>query len=215
MIDNFYLRDKNPFTIATIAVAPHQLAPIQHLTYSSYQYYLPDEYRFFILSNLIAGEILVLPLGKNHEIQGPSLWGAGFSYPSKDITFHLRSLYGHANDNVVELSGAVIPEAKEYYDFYIKPLPYKLLRPKPFIRKLLDVYGVDYVTFPLTYLDKQMKAEEKAQVLQDLRSQGYTEFKFPESYRTFPKFPKIRQMRVFTNPQSYGRAYVARWVKVG
>ena len=59
-----------------------------------------------------------------------------------------------------------------------------------------------------------MKAEEKAQVLQDLRSQGYTEFKFPESYRAFLKFPKIRQMRVFTNPQSYGRAYVARWVKV-
>ena len=99
MVDNFYLRDENSFTIATIAVAPHRLAPIQYLTYSSYQYYLPDEYRFFILSNLISGEMLVLPLGKNHELYGPSLWGAGFSYPSKDITFHLRPLYSHAYDH--------------------------------------------------------------------------------------------------------------------
>jgi hypothetical protein len=175
---------------------------------------LPDEYNFFILSNLTA-EILVLPLGKNHELSGPSLWGAGFSYPSKDITFHLRSLYSYATDD--EVAGQVnsqIPEAKEYYDFYIRSMLYKFLRPSPFIRKLLDVYGVDYVTFPRLYLDKQMKAEEKAQVLQDLRSQGYTEFKFPESYRTFVKFPKVRQFRVFTNPQSYGRAYVAKWVKV-
>jgi hypothetical protein len=79
---------------------------------------------------------------------------------------------------------------------------------------LLNIYGVDFVSFFQYYLDQKMNPDQNPQVLQDLHSQGFEEFKFPESYRASLKFPKMRQMRVFTNPQSYGRAYVAKWVKV-
>ncbi|MBT6600955.1 MAG: YfhO family protein [Nitrospina sp.] len=217
-IDNFYLQDGNTFTIATIALAPHRVAPIQHLAHSSYQYYLPDEYSFFVLSNLIQGEILVLPLGKNHELYGPSLWGAGESYPSKDINFYLRSLYLHAYDNeelLAQINSEIHPNMRGHFNLmFLQGKLLNFFRPNPFIRKLLDVSGADHVTLPRIYLGAQMEAEEKAKVLEDLRSQGFIEFKFPQSYHASSKFPKIRQMRVFTNPQSYGRAYVAKWVKM-
>jgi hypothetical protein len=214
MIDNFYLNDKSLNIVSMSGVHPVRLAPVLHLTNSSYQYYLRDDYLFFIhSSDVLIGKIL--PIGKNHEISGPSFWGVGLSYPSKNITFHLRGLYNHAYDfEIGRLVPSVIPKAKEYYDFYIQPMDLKFIRPNPFIRKLIDVYGVDYISTPRQYLDDYLSKTEKIERLENLRSQGFKEFEFPESYRSYKKFPEKNKIRVFTNPQSYGRAYIAKWVKV-
>ena len=88
------------------------------------------------------------------------------------------------------------------------------IRPDPLIRKLLNIYGVDFVSFTRSYLSEKMAPYQNPQVFEDLHSQGFVEFEFPPSYRASIKFCKQYQARVFTNPQSYGRAYIARWVKV-
>ena len=212
-IDNFYLREDNPFTVPIFGVGAHRLAPLQHLTYSSYLYYLRDDYLFHINSSPQTGG-LVLPIGKTHEFTGPSFYSAGPTYPSKNITFHIRAIFKKAHDNVMFSTGSVIPEVREQMDFYILGMNMKFVRPDPFIRKLLNIYGVDFLSFPQYYLDQKMKQYENPSVLEDLGSQGFVEFKFPESYRASNKFPQQFQMRVFTNPKSYGRAYIARWVKV-
>jgi hypothetical protein len=212
VIDNFYLRDDNHFTIATQAVAPFRLAPLQHLTYGSFQYYLSDKYHFFInISKALNG--LLNPIGKNHQFNGPQFYVTGGSYPSKNITFHLRAIFKNAHSVIRYNMPSVIPEAVEMSDFHIKNLNAKFIRPDSEIRKLLNIYGVDFVSFSQHYLSQKMNPDENSQVLEDLRSQGFIEFEFPKSYRSHVKFGKQAKWNVFTNPQSYGRAYVARWVK--
>ena len=157
-------------------------------------------------------------MGKNHEIAGTAFYGASVGYPSKNIYFHIRSIYNKAHSypggSVSHLSENVIPGAFEYYDFYIKNMGMNFIRPDPLVRKLLNIYGVDFVSFTRSYLSEKMGPFMNPQVFEDLHSQGFVEFEFPPSYRASIKFGKQYQSRVFTNPQSYGRAYIARWVKV-
>ena len=212
-IDNFYLRDDNPFAIPTVGVSFARLAPIQHLTYGSFQYYLPDEYLFFMHSNQ---ETSVIPIGKNHEIGGND-YGGNVGYPSKNIYFHIRSIYNKAHSYPGGFVAGFVDSGGfglEYFDFWAKNINMNFIRPDPLIRKLLNIYGVDFVSFTRSYLSEKMAPFENPQVFEDLHSQGFVEFKFPPSYRASIKFGKQYQSRVFTNPQSYGRAYIARWVKV-
>ena len=213
-IDNFYLRD-DTFTGPTGGGHIGRSRPIQNLTYNSFQYYLPDEYLFFMHSNVEINP--VIPMGKNHEIAGTAFYGASVGYPSKNIYFHIRSIYNKAHSYPGGSVSGFVDNGQagvEYFDISIKNMNMNFIRPDPLIRKLLNIYGVDFVSFTRSYLSDKMAPYQNPHVFEDLHSQGFVEFEFPPSYRASIKFGKQYQARVFTNPQSYGRAYIARWVKV-
>jgi hypothetical protein len=49
--------------------------------------------------------------------------------------------------------------------------------------------------------------------MKGLLSMGLVPFDLPESYKVAPKFPDHYGIHVLKNPESYGKAYIAKWVK--
>ncbi|SVB88525.1 uncharacterized protein METZ01_LOCUS241379, partial [marine metagenome] len=71
-----------------------------------------------------------------------------------------------------------------------------------FTNKILNDKKFELINLPSP--DEKMKK---------LRSMGLVPFDLPESYRFAPRFPEYYGSYVFKNPESYGKAYLAKWVK--
>jgi len=89
-IDNFYL-NYGPMNLVIGASVPY-FGPLVVDTYSTAQFYLPDQY------NLIAYTTSdnctsFLPRGKNAELSAGLFYGLGPAYPAMEVNFHLNRLY--------------------------------------------------------------------------------------------------------------------------
>ena len=76
------------------------------------------------------------------------------------------------------------------------------------VKKLMNIYGIDYVIFHKYYLDRL-----PPDTLNKLESKGFIPVKLPESFTFSPRYAEAYKMYVYKNPQSYGKAYIARQVR--
>ncbi|MBU0477567.1 YfhO family protein [bacterium] len=228
-IDNFYM-NYGPIQIV-IGASPAAWAPLIVDTYNAVQFYLPDKYNL-IVNTSGSTQSTLLPVGKNSELSAGLFYGLGPAFPSIDVSFHLKSLYPdllanrHPGETAyhcwpIELKHLI---SKNFSDTLgrpkmkdVKKLTPMALKNMPDIKKLLNIYGVDYVMYLKYYLRMSEKEHIGPGALFDvdnLKKMGFIPLRLPESYRFTPRFNEHYEMGVLENTQSYGKAYIARWVKV-
>jgi len=88
-------------------------------------------------------------------------------------------------------------------------------------KKILNILGIDFLVFLKYYLAQlppksvyfpNPKTTFSGKV-RGLLSMGLIPFDLPKSYKIAPKFPDRYGILVFKNPESYGKAFMAKWVK--
>lgn len=199
-IDNFYLSDGR--TWMWLDSHPVYGGPLTSEGSSGMQYYLPDKYQLFVY--LESNETsMMLPVGKNSELIGPPFFAAGISFPSINVGFHLRRLH-HDYSRDFEVVSA---------DYQTRRLQAEQITAAKSVKKLMNILGVDHLLFFDSYL---MSRPSPSRILDDLKSMGWISVVLPESSKfdaSSGRYGVRHQVHVFKNPQSYGRAYIAKWVK--
>jgi len=79
-------------------------------------------------------------------------------------------------------------------------------------KKFMNIIGVDYLFFDEFYLNAYYASPQLT--IDNLKSMGFDHMKRPESYRLSPRHHENYHFHVFQNPQSYGKAYIAKRVAV-
>jgi len=142
-----------------------------------------------------------LPLGKNSELYGGLMFSAiGGLYSGVDTNFHVRALHPDSLRIVKET----------HYDYFAQALtPETVLKTKNF-KKLFNIYGFDYLIFQKNAIDN---SPNKLKIQGRLIDMGFEPWKTPKNYRFAPRYSNNYNLTVFHNPQSYGKAYIANWVR--
>ena len=169
--------------------------------YSGVQYYFPDNYHLLTVfrSSMLAP---FAPLGKFSEIFSRMVIGAGPSYPSADISFHMKFLYDKRF------------YSNPYFDYMVNNLPIENIVENPFSEKILNLIGVDYVLYHKHYVDT-FPQDYQDRIFAALEQKGFIKVEFPESYRfsvVGSGAPEFVKMVAYKNTRSFGKAYVAKWV---
>jgi len=204
LVDGFYLGSLAPNQFGGYFHADTSPEPtMAHLVtdyYSASQYYVPDDYSLYFYGENQSGAYYpyMRPIGKNADINSyPTYTVSTYSrsFPSINIYFHLAYIYN-----------LPIPDISKKYWFFPDivnienfPLPTRTILTKipfnnSFTRKLMSIIGLDYVIY----------REEGYPDLEDkLKEVGFVPTNLAESVR----------VKILKNPKSYGRAYIANWVK--
>lgn len=198
-VDTFYLNYGPSWVL--IGASPVDWGPLAVDVYRGMQYYLPDKFQLF--SSLGGGPgIEMISVGKNSDLVG-ALYSASFGYPAISVSFHLRSLYYDSLNKI----GA----RNKGYDYNNRGLELEQITANKNAKKLLNIIGIDHLIF----FDSYLKAQPSFELTLDaLKSMGLVPVTLPESSRFTPRFSASYQVHVFANPQSYGKAYIAQWVKM-
>ena len=208
-IDNFYYLDE-PSTAIQMDTKTNYHGPLTYNINNIPQFYFPDEYQLFFVVNS-DGNVTSMPVGKKSEVKAGMHKGAGPGYPSIDVTFHLRNLFYKSLDIV----------AGGGWDFNDSGVRLEQVLGNPDGKKMLNILGVDFLVFPKYYLTQlppksvyfpnpKITFSEKRK---GLLSMGLIPFDLPKSYKVAPRFPDRYGILVFKNPESYGKAFMAKWVK--
>ena len=195
-MDNFYLFDgPSMVMINTSAV---DWGPMNKDIYNSMQFHLPDEYQLYVYASGSAGVVTLSPVGKKSGLEGAVFYGVQGAYPSINVNFYFMSIYPPRT------VGGMI------YDFNYKGIGLDYLSSSPKVKKLLNIVGLDYLIYHRYYLDTLISPDKN---LETLKSQGFSFFNLPDSFTFAPRFGILLEMFALQNPQSYGKAYVAKWVR--
>ena len=212
-VDNFYYLGE-PSMVIRMAAGTAYHGPLAYNINNIPQFYFPDEYQLFLFFNN-DGSLTSMPVGKKSELIAGMNFGSGPAFPSIDITFHLRNLFYKSLD-IVKAGGC---------DYYCTGLRLEQILDNPDGKKILNILGIDFLVFPKYYLIQLPPKVDKYRVYfskpkttfsekrKGLLSMGLIPFDLPKSYKTAPRFPERYGMLVFKNPESYGKAFMAKWVK--
>ena len=197
-LDNYYFfRGKSHVGVGASTV---YYGPLAYGVYNGFQFHLPDRYQLLI--QYLGGSVAsTLPVGKNSEISAGLFYGLGPAYPSIDVNSHLRGLYHDSLGHFKRSSG---------YDYNIQPMELKNIKLKSNVKKLMNIYGVDFIYFHDYYLTSLPSPQN---TLNFLQAKGFKAYQLPDSFTFAPRFGNAYDFHIFENPQSYGKAYIARWVQ--
>lgn len=198
-VDSFYLNYGPSWVL--IGVGGPDWGPLAPGIYNGIQYYLPDKYQLFV-SLGGSQSLLMMPIGKNSDLMGAPYFTSGPGYPSINVNFHLRSLF-HDSLHKLEVNGV--------FDYNSLGLEMEQITTNKNAKKLLNIVGVDYLIFVEYYLKSQPSPSLS---LDKLKSIGLIPVVLPESSKFTPRFSADYEVRMFNNPESYGKAYIAKWVKI-
>jgi len=192
-LDNYYWDHVSIFSLFLTSSPYYTSLSLQMWT--ALQYYLPDKYQLLAFFSG-ANTPKLLPLGKNSELTGAVGYSAsGGLYPGVDIQFHLRALHPDSLKIVKDTN----------YDYFAQPLnPDTALKTKNF-KKLFNIYGFDYLIFQNHTIKSKMQDR--------FIDMGFEPWNTPKTYRFEPRVKNAYNLTVFHNPQSYGKAYIANWVR--
>jgi hypothetical protein len=208
-MDNFYYLDE-PSTDTRMAAGTPYYGPLSYNINNIPQFYFPDEYQLFLVVD-IDGNSKSIPVGKKSELKAGMQNSAGPAYPSIDATFHLRNLFYKSLDMV---EGGNL-------DFAHSGMRLEQILENPDGKKILNILGIDFLVFPKYHLTHLLpksvyfpnpKTTFSGKV-KGLLSMGLIPFDLPKSYKIAPRFPDRYGILVFKNPESYGKAFMAKWVK--
>ncbi len=196
--DNFYLSDTTGTQIF-FNTHPAYSGPLQYAHNNTIQYYFEDGYQRYLFSTDSNRVDVTSPIGKKAGIT-TGMYCVGPGFPSIDISFHLRSLF----HNSLEIF------KKTNRDYNGSGLDLNQILSNKSSKKLLNILGIDFLLFTKGYLNSLPFPEEK---MEQIHSIGLTPFYLPESFKLPLKYPEEYSSHVFKNSESYGTAYVAKWVK--
>ena len=213
--DNFYYLDEP----STRILMHTQIAYHGGLTYNINnipQFYFPDEYQLFLFLGLL-GDGNFMPIGKKSELTAGMWFGIGPGYPSIDVDFHLESLF-YKPEELKDIENPAVNS----FDWHLYGVEFDQLLENPNGKKILNILGIDFLVFHKSYLKNvppssfyfpNPKMPTPSEKMEGLLSMGLVPFDLPESYKIAPKFPDHYGIHVLKNPESYGKAYIAKWVK--
>jgi hypothetical protein len=157
-----------------------------------------------------------MSVGKKSVFKAGMFFGLGPTYPSINVNFHLESLfYKHGEikgDNPSQLG----------LDWTVYGVEFDHILENPNGKKILDILGIDFLVFQKSALNNvtsssfnfpSPKMPTPSDKMEGFLSMGLTPLDLPESYKTIPRFPDYYGIHVLKNPESYGKAYIAKWVK--
>lgn len=196
-IDDYYPK-KGKLILFTDAIWDLGVLSMDSSSTSFAQFYLPDKYQLsaYLSSESSSGLAGVLPLGKNSELSGVAFYGIQQAYPLIDINFYFKAIYSSLRSKI----GMIV-------DYNFKGLGINDFVSIKNEKKLFNVMGVDYIFFH-NHVFNQLPSP--SETWQSLLSMGLEPVSFPETYKlSDDRYNAV----VFKNPESYGKAYVARWVK--
>lgn len=198
-VDNFYLND-GP-TEAHFGAALWDYGILALDPNNAFQFYLPDKYQLSAYLSTEEGGGLqgMFPLGKNSGLAGVVFYGVQGGYPSIDVNFYFKALYSplRAKEGMI-------------YDYNFKGLGINDIISIKNEKKLLNITGVDYLIFQ-NYIFNSLPSP--AETWRSLLAMGFEPVSLPESSKIPVRYGEPYGMKALRNPQSYGRAYVARWVE--
>jgi hypothetical protein len=197
-LDNYYL-DYGP-SVNMLGANTAYFTTLSFGMWNALQYHLPDSYQLLAMYGG-GSQTSLLPLGKNSELSGGLFYSAGSLYPGVSTNFHLRAL---RPDSLKVLKGS------GGYDYMAQPLgPDMVLKTKNF-KKLFNIYGINYLIFHNYVIDA---SPDKSKIQDGLIEMGFEPWKTPKAYHFEPRYPNVYSLNVFRNPQSYGKAYIANWIR--
>ena len=205
-IDNFYYLDE-PSKIILFASPSAYYGALKYSLQNIPQFYFPDKYQLFLY---LSQQTQAMPVGKNSEVTGIPSIGPG--YPSIDVVFHSRNLF-YKSLYISERTGQDFSDAGVRLDQILE---------NPNGKKILNILGVDFLVFRKNYLKSlppsspyfpNPKMRTPSEKMKGLLDMGLIPFDFPKSYKIFPRFPDRYGTHVLKNPESYGKAFIAKWVK--
>lgn len=211
--DNFYYLDDPTNIIMHTPDSYH--GPLKYNINNIPLFYLPDEYQLFIfLSPFDNGSSM--SVGKKSVFKAGMYFGLGPTYPSINVGFHLESLFYKPGeikgDNPSQLG----------LDWTVYGVEFDHILENPNGKKILDILGVDFLVFQKSFLNNvpsssfyfpNPKMPTPSEKMEGFLSMGLIPFDLPESYKTAPRFPDHYGVHVLKNPESYGKAFLAKWVK--
>ena len=175
------------------------IAPLVVDYYDASQYYLPDGYYRYFYGESTSGSTYpyIRPIGKYDDINSfPTNTFHSYShlFPSIKIYFHLIYLYNEPSPIIMERLRLSEIFAEDY------PIPTRTILTKidynnKFTRKLMNIIGMDYVIY---------REEGYPNLEGKLKEVGFVPSKIQAD--------SVR-VKIFHNPYSYGRAYIAPWVQ--
>jgi hypothetical protein len=196
LIDKFYL-DKS-YWRADRSPA-YSVAPLVLNYYGASQYYLPNKYSLYFYGENQSGAWYpyIRPSGKNADINSyPTSTLASYSrhFPSINVYFHLLYIYNKPTSDITWENWKYKPTHIEDYPFPTRTLLDKIPFDKMLNRKLMNIIGLDYFLY---------RKEGYPHLEDKLKVAGFIPTNLAESVR----------VKILKNPDSYGRAYIADWVK--
>ena len=201
LMDEFYMGSLIPSSFGgyfQARLSPHHsLAPLVTDSYGASQYYLPDEYSLYFYGENQSGGYYpyIRPIGKNADINSyPTNTVASYShhFPSISIYFHLAYIY---NKPTADISMEKWKQRGTDYPLPTRTILSKIPFENSFTRKLMNIVGLDYVIYRKVGYPN---LEDKLEVA------GFTPTDLAESVG----------VKIFKNPDSYGRAYIANWIRI-
>ena len=136
-------------------------------------------------------------MGKNADINSyPTSTLASYSrhFPSINVYFHLLYIYNKPTSDITWENWKYKPTTIEDYPFPTRTLLDKIPFDKMLNRKLMNIIGLDYFLY---------RKEGYPHLEDKLKVAGFIPTNLAESVR----------VKILKNPDSYGRAYIADWVK--
>ena len=208
-IDNYYLFDGPSLVMINAPVM--DWGPLTLNIYNTLQFYLPDRYQLFLYSTKGEGGMLTIsPVGKNSELEGGLFYGLQGAYPAIDVNFYFKALYPPLRISEIIFDynyyGSEI-----IFDYNYKGIGLDYIISNKNEKKLFNIIGLDYIIFHKYYLNGLPSPSD---TLDSLKSLGFVPIELPESFTFSPRFDKNLKMYVLQNPQSYGKAYIAKWARM-
>ena len=199
-IDSYYFNRGSSMTLVGADI--RWLGPAAYNINNAFQFYLPEEPKLFTLYTQGSVVPLVYPLGKHSALDAGYFYSTGPCYPSADINFHLRALKPNSLNNFL----------RHGYNYGNQPLELQNLsgHKNKFMKKVIDIIGLDYFVFQKLYLQDLEQSED---VEQNILSMGFRPYDISEAFKFEPRHRNFWGLRAFQNPASYGKAYIAKWVK--
>jgi hypothetical protein len=198
-LDNFYLNYWPTLTL--LGADSFYDSPYVTDIFNTVQFYFPDKYNLFGKYNHSISPF-IRPVGKNSDFSMGAFIGTGPAYPSIDVNFILQKLYVLDNNST----------AATGVGWYAKPLTLdRTMALETQSKKMMNIIGVDYLIFSEYHLNTYASPQL---ILDNFKSMGFVYKKRPESFSFSPRYPEGHHFHVFQNPQSYGKAYIAKVVQV-
>ena len=196
-LDRYHMAD-GP-TQVPIGFPLYVYGPMALDLYNGIQFYFPNKYQLYFYSGPTGGISNIVPKGKNSELMGGVFYGVQGAYPAIHVNFYFKALY------------PLMTAGNMTYDFNYKAISLEHLAGNKEAKKLLDIMGADFFITQNYLLD--LPSMDK-KYFPELQALGFEPGIINESYKYSPRFSEAYNFKKWDNSTSYGRAYIAKWVKV-
>lgn len=198
-IDKFNLAGDMRYYIEASSI---DWGPLPFDSHNSFQFYLPDKYQLYgFYTDIEFEQGRLFPVGKNSEVMGQGLYAVGGAYPSIDVNFYLKGIHPSLKK---------LGSTDDVLDYTFRQLTFDSLMTENH-KKLINIIGMDYISFP-NYAFNRLPSSSAT--WQSLLSMGFIPVEGESHFA--PRFggpSDPYRINFFQNTRSYGKAYIAKWVR--